>query len=66
MGNLFPTVLGDFILVYDVEGIGAIGYFSSDILAGSDALAEADHFIGVVLIPDVGEFGMGAELAVVD
>ena len=40
--------------------------FSSSIHTGSNALAEAAHFIGVLLIPGVGEFGMVKELAVVE
>ena len=55
--------LGGVIIVYDVEGIGAVKYFFISVLTSSDALADTDHFIGVGLIPDVGEFGIGTELA---
>ena len=66
VGNFFPTFLGDVIIVYDAEGIGAIYSFSSAILVVSDALVEAAYFIGLGLIPDVGEIGMGTELGVVE
>ena len=40
-------VLGDVLIVHDMEGIAAVDSFSSTIRAGSNALVEAAHFIGV-------------------
>ena len=45
VGNLLPAVLGDDLVVYDVEGIGDVESFPITIHAGSDALAEAAHLL---------------------
>ena len=39
--------MGDVLAVYDMEGVGAVNSFSGTIYAGSYALTEAAHFIGV-------------------
>ena len=47
VGNLLPAVLWDVLVVYDVEGIGAVDYFTPTIHACSNALTEVANFIGV-------------------